>query len=171
MSRVSLRILLPALSSRVLTVSVYIPSMLSFLFCLARLAPQCLKWHEEGLTYDWEDTNTRAYNLTIIPSEHVKHNGSLYAHMVLSKSRIQTGTLQARSMCGIGFNVCPTCLMFAIVCSPGDRYGEIFKTQQLNAYKPLPKLKQKKNLISGKLNDQYEQAVVQKVCAIVSLQL
>ena len=46
-----------------------------------------LVWYEKGLKYDWNDRNARNQNLTLNPSSfpHLYLNGSLYAHVFLTK--------------------------------------------------------------------------------------
>lgn len=46
-----------------------------------------LIWHEANIPYAvWGPTSTRTHSLTYYPSEALKHNGSLYAHVYFSRS-------------------------------------------------------------------------------------
>lgn len=46
-----------------------------------------LVWHETNVPYAvWEPASSRSYSLKYTPSEAVKHNGSLYAHVFFARS-------------------------------------------------------------------------------------
>jgi len=48
---------------------------------------EALVWHETNIPYAvWGPTSTRMHSLTYYPSEALKHNGSLYAHVYFARS-------------------------------------------------------------------------------------
>ncbi|KAG0485139.1 hypothetical protein HPP92_009218 [Vanilla planifolia] len=48
---------------------------------------RALVWHESNIPYaDWGPSSTRSLSLKYIPTEALKHNGSLYAHVFFARS-------------------------------------------------------------------------------------
>lgn len=93
---------------------------------------QDLKWHETGLHYNWNEDNNRSINITLPVTEHILNNGSLYAHVLF---HIPTFPIDAHH--------------------PNfDARAVIHHLQQLNTFKPKPKVNVKKNLLSGEYVDE-----------------
>lgn len=44
-------------------------------------APAALLWHQPGLAYDWQDSNSREQHFNVTLPSSLQHNGSLYAHV------------------------------------------------------------------------------------------
>ncbi|GBG87073.1 hypothetical protein CBR_g44530 [Chara braunii] len=87
-----------------------------------------LVWHETDIPYAMYNTESqRRLQITYAPSESVKRNGSLYAHVFFAKS---------------GYPADPSDPTF----DPTAAFG---RTQPLIVYHPKPKIDKRKNLLGG----------------------
>ena len=92
---------------------------------------ESLVWHQSQLTFDMNPSNLRAQNLTLQPTSHLLSNGTWFAHVYFVKK---------------GHSPDPTANNYnfkAVSC----------KSVMLNAYRPKPKVHNRKNLISGEYAD------------------
>ncbi|KAG8064593.1 hypothetical protein GUJ93_ZPchr0004g39001 [Zizania palustris] len=87
-----------------------------------------LVWHETNIPYAiWSPVSTRTHTLTYYPSEALKHNGSLYAHVYFARS---------------GYPVDPTDPEF----EQSNAFG---RTHSIVAFLRKPKDGEKKSLLGG----------------------
>jgi Cleft lip and palate transmembrane protein 1 (CLPTM1) len=86
-----------------------------------------LVWQENGLTFDWEDTNNRGKTVQLPVCQQLKQNGSAWAHVYLTKS---------------GVSPDPKHLSYR----PTDVVSVV---HQLNAYRPARKQQYARSLLAA----------------------
>eukprot|EP01087_Luapelamoeba_hula_P006997 TRINITY_DN1707_c2_g1_i1.p1 TRINITY_DN1707_c2_g1~~TRINITY_DN1707_c2_g1_i1.p1 ORF type:complete len:657 (-),score=136.11 TRINITY_DN1707_c2_g1_i1:83-2053(-) len=91
-------------------------------------------WAEDDIFFDWRDGGDRSKEVNITPSANVMNNGTLYAHVYFYKH---------------GYSPDPNSPLY-------KRSAVITRSRLLNEYLKKPKLKGRKNLISGELEDSPE---------------
>ncbi|KAJ7518565.1 hypothetical protein O6H91_21G074800 [Diphasiastrum complanatum] len=88
-----------------------------------------LIWHEVNIPYAvWSSDSVRHYQYLYHPSQEVKHNGSIYAHIYFARA---------------GFSPDPNDQQF-------DIYSTFHRTISLVKYLPKPKVDKRKNLLDNK---------------------
>ncbi|TMW61070.1 hypothetical protein Poli38472_014531 [Pythium oligandrum] len=122
---------------------VYVSSASQFAFDALDAATEReqLRWHQRDLVYSTEGNTQRedgqwVHELNVTVDEHLLNNGSVYAHVFLTKD---------------GFSPNPQDAEY-------DRTATIYRTVELTTYRPRPKISKKRNLLA-KRNESEEEAV------------
>eukprot|EP00455_Lapot_gusevi_P053598 TRINITY_DN839_c0_g1_i1.p1 TRINITY_DN839_c0_g1~~TRINITY_DN839_c0_g1_i1.p1 ORF type:complete len:643 (+),score=203.02 TRINITY_DN839_c0_g1_i1:51-1979(+) len=92
---------------------------------------QRLVWQQTRLAFNWDSNNERSTNITIPATSHVQNNGSIWAHIFFLRADAK----------------------FDVHRINYDDPSINYKKQQLNEYRPKPKINTRKNLISGEWAD------------------
>jgi hypothetical protein len=100
-----------------------------------------LLWHERNLYFDWRPENERTKDVVVHTSPAMINNATLWAHIYMVKGDHSPDPSSPHY----------------------KRSAVIYKRQRLNTYLPKPKLRGRKNLISGQLEDDPELLAMQKV--------
>jgi hypothetical protein len=109
--------------------------------------PGSLLWSEDQLFYDWRPENERIREVVIKTTPGMMNNGSLWAHIYLIKGDHSPDPASEHY----------------------KKSALLYKRQRLNTYLPKPKLKGRKNLISGEMEDDPEMLALQKAKESVEL--
>jgi hypothetical protein len=109
--------------------------------------PDALLWAENDIFYDWQPENERAKDVIVKTTQAMLNNGTLWAHIYFIKGDRSPDP-----------------------SSPDYKKSALlYQRQMLNTYLPKPKLRGRKNLISGELVDNPEELALQKAAESVEL--
>lgn len=134
-------------------------------------------WHEQNIRYDdWSDSTWRKNQITFTPSDRLKNNGTMYAHIIMARHGTPTTAFTSAKGKPLGL------VMYKVHRASAEPiqslFGRIFLTRQLFPrmffHAALTKMavqtigSNKKNLITGESSNKEAAELPQGVKKIVS---